>query len=239
MRSSAFLLLLFSLLPACGKLADADALNTAGQVADASDDALPLGCPPPDGVPDADFRSSCDYSSGPSECDYGTGLCATVLVCEPDSTFPYAGSWVVYVGPNDCAPNPPACPATFASLADRAHCPDAASDGTTCNYDEGICACIDDGVGGTVWGCRARTDVPVMVPANDDGGAPVPCPTVRPRADSACGRDGEECDYFTGSEYEGADCIPTELSFGPPMVCAGGEWKDTSPEGLCSGASPP
>ena len=134
------------------------------------------------------------------QCEYGSAWwsvsCDPVVQCQ-------GGLWAAYkpsFDPCSARPgaNPPSCPADFASVSQGSAC---ATNGVSCIYAQGLCACqvplggpipIDGGTG--YWGC-----------APEQG-----CPFPRARIGTACTHDGMNCTY-------------EECSYA--QTCQGGVWQ--------------
>jgi hypothetical protein len=122
--------------------------------------------------------------TGTLECEYGSApdvSCDTVVECS-------AGSWAAKSSPSgascQAAPNPAACPSSYATLVTQTSC---TPEGTACDYPEANCTCATQcqmvGSMTLFWCCP---DAPSSVPG---------CPTIRPRIGSACATPEATCDY--------------------------------------------
>ena len=201
------LLVLGALLAACGgesSTGPADGgADTGGNGDSASDGASDGGGSPgcPATTPAADAACPgeglrCEYGSNPNVS------CNVIAECRQ-------GKWSLLVPPpSGCViePNPPACPATYASVPQGTSC--SASFPADCSYPEGQCGCTVpsgpfpvDAAAVAVWIC----DNPK-----------VGCPRPRPRLGEACASAGLVCDY-------GSCTLPS----GVQLECSGGLWVET------------
>jgi hypothetical protein len=145
------------------------------------------------------------------QCEYGTAwwnvACDKVVQCEN-------GQWTT-IQPSFGActpqpgPNPAACPATYASVAQGSACSDTS---TQCWYPQAECSCqfpfggppppnSDAGPVGT-WQCIPESG----------------CPYPRPRLGSACTIEGTYCTYEVCSY---AQTCMNGVWQSQPMACAG------------------
>jgi hypothetical protein len=166
------------------------------------------GGPCPDSLPNA--GAPCDAPASVL-CEYGddvNGGCNRVAACS-------RGEWSL-TGPSPAAtcPTPtgdPACPTSYRGVARGALCD---IEGLICGYPQGICECL-----------RPISGPPQVGPggANPTWACDLPqqgCPSPRPHLGTACGTEGQTCDY--------ASCTLPE---GTAETCSGGVW--TTAESAC------
>jgi hypothetical protein len=147
------------------------------------DGGLVPGCPgsaPSSGSPCPSAGLECEYGSNP------VLGCDVVATCEQSQNVPTG--WALS-GPTTSGCSSvlaPGCPLTFDLVPQGSSC---SSNGLTCDYPKGRCACTEgsgpvrvlvDGAIPTSWFCQ--------VPASG-------CPVVRPRLGSACSPGQGSCDY--------------------------------------------
>ncbi|HEY8039615.1 MAG TPA: hypothetical protein VIF15_07465 [Polyangiaceae bacterium] len=176
-----------------------------GRDAIGNDSETPWSPVCPIGMPAA--GASCSPEG--AQCEYGGAWwsvsCDTVMQCQ-------SGRWSVF-RPSfaQCSPppgpNPPACPADYASVPQGGQCTPS---GLSCNYAQANCSCL----------------VPLGGPVQIDGGSaywgcvPEPgCPMPRPRLGTACGGSSTYCTYEACSYGES---------------CQGGVW--IAQQEACAGA---
>lgn len=143
-------------------------------------------------------------------CEYGSShisYCNVIATCS-------GGQWTIPPPPPgpfpECsAKNPPACPATFASVPVGTSCSKLYP--THCNYPEGECACTVDLGGPFPEDASALAKWFCSKPQNPS------CPNPRPKIGSACNvSPSVDCNY-------GACVLPG----GTVLHCESGIWQET------------
>jgi len=161
--------------------------------------------------------AACDFSAGVLSCEYGGDALRrnTMFASCGATSIGAQPTW--YVGSNDAAPNPAACPASWTDAMQGASC--ASDPNLACDYDEGRCGCV---CMNTVvsWACRPRSQV---YSSTSDV-----CPQPRPLAGDACTAENQQCLYD-------AVCGQAPLSFGPAMLCTDGYWELSVDTGAACG----
>ena len=147
----------------------------AGHANDGGATACPAAQPTPGATCYVAF--DCEYGSDPDvDCD-------TVVSC-------IGGHWTVTTTPatTGCGTtNPPACPATYATLGT------SCVSGESCSYPEARCDCSSQcGMAGHI-GPDGGPEAEWCCPdAPESGGQ---CPSPRPRLGTECSTTAQECDY--------------------------------------------
>ncbi len=133
--------------------------------------------------------------------------CSTAAACQDalDPSNPTRTAWSVNAPAGCTAENDAACPASYGSVPVAKACP---TQGLSCDYAEGRCACVpcnpsDPTASAIAWRCRAWSS-----------GLAAGCPSERPLLGSRC-----DVDRF-GCAYDDA----CRVSFGPDLVCFNQVW---------------
>jgi hypothetical protein len=175
LRSWASAAVVVASLGGCSLAYDVDAFIGRGR--DASTDASPLS-PCPNTLPLS--GSSCAMPG--LECEYGDDIsyeCDGIATCADggwnSTPAAEAGCPTLNVG------TPPGCPSDFAKIVSGKSCP---AQGLKCDYAVGDCLC-------------SIPALPVIGPLSWQCIPPAGCPFPRPRLGTACGKDGQICDYAT------------------------------------------
>jgi hypothetical protein len=178
--------------------------------------------------PAADPGESAECTKDGVVCEYGNDfnpVCNAVRACSGGRWWSAAsfGDASNCPAPVVSAPNPPACPATRASVPERRACtPSAYGSDPTCSYGATSCTCAS---------ACARFPAPQQPPCNPDGGpttrccdytntqwicfdGPPLCTSPRPRVGSACTEEGAKC----------ALAQPARECGQPLLACTNGTW---------------